>query len=71
MGFGRPHIGGPLAEQLRVVDASIFLLIPADPLREHQLPDMITVGKVSDNILTQPSSSLNKTHGVMEIAEVR
>ena len=36
MGIGRRHIGGPSAEQLRVVDASIFPMIPC---ANTNLPD--------------------------------
>ena len=63
MGIGSRHLGGPSAEQLRVVDASIFATIPC---ANTNFPTMMVVNKIADNILMQPSSSLNETHAVRQ-----
>ena len=52
---------------LRVVDASIFPMIPC---ANTNLPTMMVAEKIADEILTQPSISLNETHAVQKIAEV-
>ena len=52
---------------LRVVDASIFPMIPC---ANTNFPTMMVAEKIADEILTQPSISLNETHAVQKIAQV-
>jgi 5-(hydroxymethyl)furfural/furfural oxidase len=52
---------------LRVVDASIFPMIPC---ANTNLPTMMVAEKIADEILTQPAISLKETHAVQKVAEV-
>jgi 5-(hydroxymethyl)furfural/furfural oxidase len=52
---------------LRVVDASIFPMIPC---ANTNFPTMMVAEKIADDILTQPSISLNEPYAIQQAAEV-